>query len=84
MERKLSGADSGAFLIAKGSPFGTAGGNPLMLDMRGLMPVGQDATQIEFDTLLDVLDEASRDWTEREVPFWAFVALPEEDFPDME
>jgi RNAse (barnase) inhibitor barstar len=38
----------------------------------------------EFDTLLDVLDEASRDWTGRDVPFWAFVALPEEDFPDME
>jgi RNAse (barnase) inhibitor barstar len=37
----------------------------------------------EFDTLLDVLDEASRQWSEREVPFWAFVALPEEDFPDM-
>jgi RNAse (barnase) inhibitor barstar len=38
----------------------------------------------EFDTLLDVLDEASRQWTQRDVPFWAFVALPEEDFPDME
>ena len=29
----------------------------------------------DFDTLLDVLDEASRYWSESNVPFWAFVAL---------
>lgn len=40
--------------------------------------------ETEFDTLLDVLDEASRQWTQQDVPFWAFVALPEEDFPEME
>lgn len=40
--------------------------------------------EAEFDTLLDVLDEASRQWAEQDVPFWAFVALPDEDFPDME
>jgi RNAse (barnase) inhibitor barstar len=40
--------------------------------------------ETEFDTLLDVLDEASRQWTQQDVPFWAFVALPEEDFPEMD
>jgi RNAse (barnase) inhibitor barstar len=33
-----------------------------------------DATA-DFDTLLDVLDEASKAWSGQDVPFWAFVAL---------
>ncbi len=40
----------------------------------------RDASETDFDTLLDVLDETSRDWATREVPFWAFLALPESDF----
>ena len=31
----------------------------------------------DFDTLLDVLDDASETWSEHDVPFWAFVALNE-------
>lgn len=33
----------------------------------------------DFDTLLDVLDEASRYWSDSNVPFWAFVALRDAD-----
>ncbi|MCC7635220.1 barstar family protein [Stenotrophomonas rhizophila] len=33
----------------------------------------------DFDTLLDVLDEASGSWSENSVPFWAFVALQDAD-----
>lgn len=29
----------------------------------------------DFETLLDVLDEASQAWAQQDVPFWAFVAL---------
>ena len=32
----------------------------------------------DFDTLLDVLDEASQYWAGQNVPFWAFVALNDE------
>ncbi len=31
----------------------------------------------DFDTLLDVLQEASASWAEDDVPFWAFLALPD-------
>ena len=31
--------------------------------------------ETEFNTLLDVLDEASQYWAGQDVPFWAFVAL---------
>jgi hypothetical protein len=40
----------------------------------------RDADEASFDTLLDLLDEAARDWAGRDVPFWAFLALPEDDF----
>lgn len=33
-----------------------------------------------FDTLIDILAEASRAWAEQDVPFWAFVALPDDAF----
>ncbi|HJR73630.1 MAG TPA: barstar family protein [Luteimonas sp.] len=33
-----------------------------------------------FDTLVDILAEASRAWAESDVPFWAFVALPDDVF----
>jgi RNAse (barnase) inhibitor barstar len=32
------------------------------------------AAQKDFDTLLDVMDEASRDWVGRDVPFWVFLS----------
>ncbi len=40
----------------------------------------RDASEADFDTLLDLLDEAVRDWAQRDTPFWAFLALPESDF----
>ncbi|WP_312709563.1 barstar family protein [Stenotrophomonas sp.] len=33
------------------------------------------AASADFDTLLDILDEASAHWSGQNVPFWAFVAL---------
>jgi RNAse (barnase) inhibitor barstar len=36
----------------------------------------------DFDTLLEVLEEAAQDWAERGLAFWAFLALPEEAFDD--
>ncbi|MBA3930881.1 MAG: barnase inhibitor [Xanthomonas sp.] len=44
----------------------------------------RDRTEADFDTLLDILDEASQSWAADEVPFWAFIALPDEDFPDLQ
>lgn len=38
------------------------------------------ADEPSFDTLLEVLEEAVADWAQRGIPFWAFLALPEEDF----
>lgn len=40
----------------------------------------RDADETSFDTLLDILQEAATDWARREVPFWAFLALPEDEF----
>jgi len=40
----------------------------------------RDASEADFDTLLNLLDEAVRDWAQRDTPFWAFLALPESDF----
>lgn len=42
------------------------------------------ADEGDFDTLLDILDDAAHDWAERDLPFWAFIALPEEAFVEME
>jgi RNAse (barnase) inhibitor barstar len=44
----------------------------------------RERTEADFDTLLDILDEVSQFWTSNEVPFWSFIALPEEDFPDLQ
>ncbi|QIL20449.1 barstar family protein [Thermomonas sp. HDW16] len=40
----------------------------------------RDADETSFDTLLEILDEAVSDWSQRDVPFWAFLALPEDEF----
>ena len=42
------------------------------------------ADEGDFDTLLDILDDAVQDWAERELPFWAFLALPEAAFEELE
>lgn len=41
----------------------------------------RDADETSFDILLDILDVATVAWQQRNVPFWAFLALPESDFP---
>ena len=38
--------------------------------------------ETDFDTLLEVLEEAAQDWAARGLPFWAFLALPEEAFDE--
>ena len=40
----------------------------------------RDGDETSFDTLLEILDEAATEWAGRDAPFWAFLALPEEDF----
>ena len=42
------------------------------------------ADEGDFDTLLDILDEAAQDWAQRALPFWAFLALPEAAFEELE
>ena len=42
----------------------------------------RDADEAGFDTLLALLDEASAEWATCEIPFWAFLALPEAEFED--
>lgn len=37
-----------------------------------------------FDTLVGVLDEARTYWASRDVPFWAFMALRDKDFAQLE
>ena len=44
----------------------------------------RDADETSFDTLLEVLEEVCAAWREREIPFWAFLALPEEEFDESE
>ncbi|WP_305804561.1 barstar family protein [Stenotrophomonas sp. YIM B06876] len=36
----------------------------------------RDGSAEDFDTLLDILAEASSSWAEANVPFWAFIELP--------
>jgi hypothetical protein len=38
----------------------------------------------DFDTFLDVLEDASKTWLEQDVPFWAFVALEDAGSDDSE
>lgn len=40
----------------------------------------RDADETSFNTLLEILEEAVSDWARHGIPFWAFLALPEEDF----
>lgn len=59
----------------------TAAGYALLFDAAHEL---RDADETSFDTLLDVLDEAASDWARLEIPFWAFLALPEEEFEQAE
>lgn len=44
----------------------------------------RERSESDFETLLDILDQSSQAWAAQDVPFWAFIALPEEDFPDLQ
>jgi hypothetical protein len=55
----------------------TAPGYALLFDAAHEL---RDADETCFDTLLEILDETVQDWAERGIPFWAFLALPEDDF----
>lgn len=44
----------------------------------------RDADETSFDTLLQILDETVSDWAQRDIPFWAFLALPEDEFEQTE
>lgn len=39
------------------------------------------ASQDEFDTLCDVLDDACKRWKDRDTPCFAFLAMPHDAFP---
>ena len=44
----------------------------------------QENAEKDFDTFLDVLEDASKTWLEQDVPFWAFVALEDAGSDDSE
>lgn len=54
-----------------------ADGYALLLEGAGDL---RAADPVAFETLLDILGEASREWATRDVAFWAFIALPEDAF----
>lgn len=56
-------------------------GYALLFDQAGEL---RDTEEADFDTLLDILDEASIEWTTRASPFWAFLALPQAAFDEMD
>lgn len=54
-----------------------ANGYALLFDAAGDL---RDADEGDFDTLLEILEDTANDWAGSEVPFWAFLALPEDAF----
>jgi hypothetical protein len=58
-----------------------ASGYALLFDAAGDLRAADEA---DFDTLLDLLDQAAGDWARRETPFWAFLALPDDAFDELE
>ena len=44
----------------------------------------QQADTEDFDTLLEILEEAAQEWGERDIPFWSFIALPESVFDEID
>lgn len=53
----------------------------LLFDGAGDLRAGDEG---DFDILLDILDDAAGDWAARELPFWAFIALPEDAFEEID
>ena len=58
-----------------------AGGYVLLFEGAGEL---HHEDEEDFDTLVSILDEANQAWKAREVPFWAFLALRERDFVELE
>lgn len=56
---------------------GARGGHVLLFDDAEDL---RNADPSSFDTLLQILEEAAADWSGQELPFWAFLALPEDAF----
>jgi hypothetical protein len=54
-----------------------AAGHALLFDAAASF---RDADESSFEILLDILDETASDWRARDIAFWAFLALPENDF----
>ena len=44
----------------------------------------RSASEDDFDRLLDILDQTASDWAKHETPFWAFIALPETAFEQLQ
>ena len=44
----------------------------------------RDASEEDFKTLIEILEEASASWGEQQSPFWAFLSLPDEEFEQMQ
>lgn len=40
----------------------------------------RDADEESFDVLLEILEQAASDWADVDRAFWAFLALPEDEF----
>jgi RNAse (barnase) inhibitor barstar len=46
--------------------------------------VFRDANEEDFKTLIEILEEASTNWSEQDSAFWAFLSLPDEEFEQMQ
>jgi RNAse (barnase) inhibitor barstar len=44
----------------------------------------RDENDDEFKTLIEILEETSTCWSEQHSPFWAFMALPDDEFEKMQ
>ena len=44
----------------------------------------RDGAGEDFDTALDILNEAASDWAERDIAFWALLPLPEDVLATLE
>lgn len=42
----------------------------------------RNADEDSFDTLLEILEQAAEDWADAGRPFWAFLALPDDEFEE--
>jgi len=57
-----------------------AAGYALLIDAAGDL---RDADEGDFDALLEILEDTANAWVARDIPFWAFLGLPESAFDAM-